>query len=816
MKNRTGRDRPGRRIRTVIVNIVLGGVFLSVATAPASAQSTSDSLIADRFRVSIEWRDHSGRTGEGFPVLSSEKRRSAVFAFFDADNWELMVKVLDGCAINGHYWVFASASTDVEYTLEIDDLDSGLSVSYSNPLATRAAAITDTTALASCETGGEAFRLRRVLEPSQLTDYLKLGLENLYGGSHPYPFGPSAGGPTGGPSGEPGDGGGGGGGLTQTNVQEEGVDEADRVKSDGDFLYVLRNYPSPSFEGGAGSQIRVFDVDQDEPSASKLRDFDLTLDESQQARGLYLRPEQKRLIVTTSSGSFSWFDWYSPLAYLNGKTSVVSVDVSTPASPAQGTTLEVDGELISSRRIDSTVYVATRFHPSIPDLQFFNPEDPRSALPELERIDAATLSDLMPEYRHVRDGAVIGGNRSLVDPGDCYLPADGSPIRSADIITVVAVDLDTMSISSTVCFVGASETLYVSLDSLYLASTRAQYTLGFGGQGPSVVYRDPMIETDLHKFDLADGQIRYRGSGVVDGHLGWNLARKPFRLSERGDDLRAITYTAELTEDSSPVAVTVLRDEGNLVLEQIGRIPSEQRPAPIGKPGEELYATRFVGDLAYLVTFRATDPLYVVDLSTPEDPQVAGELEIDGYSEYLHPVEGGYLIGVGKDAIPADSGGFRGAWYQGVKVALYDVNDPANPQEIDAIVLGNRGTEAAVLWDHHAFTFSPGDEGRPPRFALGATVNKRELSPSPSPGPWPWTAYGWSYSGLHAFEVETAAGRLVDQGALVVEEYAPDKPRPTIPHWSPDDRSLLGDEAVFYLHGDDVYSTAWSELQPPP
>ena len=111
-------------------------------------------LIDGRYRLTVTWRDHRGRTGRGVPVAHrapGEETRSAIFYFFSEDNWELLVKVLDGCAINNRHWVFASASTDVEYTLKVEDLVSGAQATYRNELGQASPAITDTAALAACE-----------------------------------------------------------------------------------------------------------------------------------------------------------------------------------------------------------------------------------------------------------------------------------------------------------------------------------------------------------------------------------------------------------------------------------------------------------------------------------------------------------------------------------------------------------------------------------------------------------------------------------------------------------------------------------------
>ena len=114
---------------------------------------------------------------------------------------------------------------------------------------------------------------------------------------------------------------------------------------------------------------------------------------------------------------------------------------------------------------------------------------------------------------------------------------------------------------------------------------------------------------------------------------------------------------------------------------------------------EHLHSARFMGDRGYIVTFRMTDPLFVVDLSDPTAPKVLGELEITGYSDYLHPYDENHLIGIGKEA--TSNGRF-----QGVKVSLFDVSDVSNPKEIAKFEIGDRGTDSPVLRDHKALLFN--------------------------------------------------------------------------------------------------------------
>ncbi|MFH1014138.1 MAG: beta-propeller domain-containing protein, partial [Thermoplasmatota archaeon] len=127
-------------------------------------------------------------------------------------------------------------------------------------------------------------------------------------------------------------------------------------------------------------------------------------------------------------------------------------------------------------------------------------------------------------------------------------------------------------------------------------------------------------------------------------------------------------------------------------------------------PGEQIYSARFLGEKAYVVTFKKIDPFFVIDLSDPTNPSILGSLKIPGYSDYLHPYDAEHIIGIGKDTVEAkeDETFWRNvdfAWYQGVKLAMFDVTDVSEPRELAKIIIGDRGTDSPALSDHKAFLF---------------------------------------------------------------------------------------------------------------
>ena len=201
------------------------------------------------------------------------------------------------------------------------------------------------------------------------------------------------------------------------------------------------------------------------------------------------------------------------------------------------------------------------------------------------------------------------------------------------------------------------------------------------------------MTTALHGFDTtSDDATTYVASGQVDG---WLLGR--WALSAQDGMLRVATtrdgrgtIIRDLTQPDTDSAVTVLAERGGN-LQQVGQVTGLGR-------GEQIRAVRWFGDMATVVTFRQTDPLYVVDLSDPKAPQVTGELKVPGYSAYLHPVGDDVLLGVGQDAT-------EDGQVTGVQVSTFDLGDRTAPTRLDVIV--QRDTWTSVEGDSRQFSYVP-------------------------------------------------------------------------------------------------------------
>ena len=577
--------------------------------------------------------------------------------------------------------------------------------------------------------------------------------------------------------------------VSSTNTQESSVDEADRLKTDGKYLYAS-SIDKPS--------IHIFKAETG--AAPLVKKHTLSTYNDALLSGLYLRSAENQLLALSGDGVQTypmWDMWFSPYYWQNRKTEVFNLDISDPNTPTQQAKFSVDGQLISSRRIGAYLYLATRHTPMPKDVIEY-PTSQADVTVNRSLINKANLSDLLPTYQ------INGGEKQrLFESGDCFSTDYGNAnTLQSSIISVVAINLDAaIPQPKAKCFVGDAETLYVSEKALYLATTGYQYSTT---NGISAYNGSPT--TEIHKFSLDGTHADYKGSTSLKGHLGWQQDLKPFRMSEYNDVLRVITYTgAQEDSISSPARLyTVAENTAGDALAIVGELPNSNRPAPLGKPGEQVYASRFIKDKGYLVTFRMTDPLYILDLSDPADPFIISELKIDGYSDYLHPVGENYLLGIGKDAI-ADTqsetvnGDGRGAWYQGVKLSLIDISDPNAPVEKQKIIIGGRGSETAVSRSHHALTTL--QTGPTLKMALPVSLHDTQPTTSYYDANDPRYHFDWTHDELYRLNIDTLNGAISVLPSIVSESN-----NAGINYYTryESDRSVMIGDDIYYLHKDKI------------
>jgi uncharacterized secreted protein with C-terminal beta-propeller domain len=195
-------------------------------------------------------------------------------------------------------------------------------------------------------------------------------------------------------------------------------------------------------------------------------------------------------------------------------------------------------------------------------------------------------------------------------------------------------------------------------------------------------------KTVIQKIGIDKGSIEYKTKGEVPGSL-----LNQFSMDESGDYFRVATTSQFWTSNSNVQYNNVYVMDNDLkIAGKLEKIAQD----------EKIYSTRFIGNRLYMVTFKRMDPLFVIDLSNPNKPEILGQLKIPGFSDYLHPYDENHIIGVGKETAENEWGGVS---IKGMKLSLFDVSDVNKPQQIDTYEIGKAGTDSEALQDHKAFLF---------------------------------------------------------------------------------------------------------------
>ncbi|WP_211662061.1 beta-propeller domain-containing protein [Neomoorella glycerini] len=509
--------------------------------------------------------------------------------------------------------------------------------------------------------------------------------------------------------------------YSRTNVQVEGVDEADIVKTDGQYIYqvngrrvvVARAYPAAEMQI---ARILEFQEQQFTPRELYVDDKYLVVigstsrDIPWQPPGPPYKPESGRPAPGLSPGSDSnptkvappllqggpvKLDIYPPPPIRYPVVKAIVYDLGARSNLKQIREVELEGDYISSRKIGSALYlVASRYI----DYYRIMQQETGEATPSY-RDSAAKSGWVRSDYQDIR-----------------YFPDFVEP----NYLLVAGLDLERPQVEMQVAaYLGAGQNIYASPEHLYVAVTHFRppevRPLPQPAPGPQpdtptspgvapprrpFIWSGPVSEgqTTLYKFALDKGRTKYLARGEVPGtvlnQFSMDEYRGYFRVATtRGEAWRTDEYTSKNN-------VYILDGELKLAgkLEDIA-------------PGERIYSVRFMGGRGYMVTFKQVDPLFVIDLQDPQQPKILGALKIPGYSDYLHPYDENHIIGFGKDTVeipPKDyQGNDRGsmAFYQGLKMALFDVSDVQHPVEKFKEIIGDRGTDSELLHNHKALLF---------------------------------------------------------------------------------------------------------------
>ena len=448
--------------------------------------------------------------------------------------------------------------------------------------------------------------------------------------------------------------------FSTTNVQVEGVDEADIVKTDGKYIYnfsdsklvITDAYPIQSSRIVSSTELEDAYPLEMFVSEDKLLIFgNIQWVYAEETGGNGTSGEVLPSMIAPDRG-------YYP--YYGGTTVAQLYDISDRSAPKLEKKLEFQGNYSTSRLIGKNAYFVVLNH------RYYVEDNEDGLIPMM-------ADDGIVEK--VAEATDIG----FISP----MPADG-------FVTIASINLDSEEVQKET-IVGSVANVFASKNHIYLAGTVWSF--------PDIPIVEDAIRpivgdfesTVVNKFGLRDGEIGFVGQGSVPGHV-----LNQFSMDEFEGNFRVATTTG------GPLSRMGSESSNNIYV-------LDEKMNTVGKledlaPGEKIYSARFMGKKAYLVTFKKVDPLFVIDMSEPSNPTVLGKLKIPGYSDYLHPIDETHLIGLGKDTIESVKGNF--AWYQGIKMAIFDVSDVSNPIEMHKIVIGDRGTDSYALHDHKAFLYN--------------------------------------------------------------------------------------------------------------
>ena len=433
-----------------------------------------------------------------------------------------------------------------------------------------------------------------------------------------------------------------------TNLQVENVDEADITKTDGDYIYSI-------------SENKVIITNVQEPQNIKI-ETEISTDSDYIPEDLILYKD-KLVVISTKY-----------IDYNKSNTMVSVYDVITKSSPKIVKEYTLYAKYYTSRCIDGKLYVI-----SSDELRMSNDKIIREYVEDNNNKEIA-LNDI----KYLKD------------------------LKTKDQTIIAGLDLNTNNDVKINSYLFDVKNAYISENNVYLLNEDylnrvdkkepLKHLFGTGGIIGFIKY---MVEdyddysydknTNIYKYEINDkGEIEYKNKAKING-----TTINQFSLDEYNGNLRIGLYTTK----GSRVAVF------DKELNKIGETSYLSE-------GEKMYSTRFIGDKAYMVTYKNTDPLYVIDLKDPTNPKVLGKLKIPGYSTYLHPYGEDHIIGIGmqtEEKVYRNSYGritSTSAIITGMKMALFDVSDVNNPIQVSQTIIGDNRTTSAVLTNHKALLFS--------------------------------------------------------------------------------------------------------------
>ena len=430
--------------------------------------------------------------------------------------------------------------------------------------------------------------------------------------------------------------------YTGTNVQVQGVDELDRVKTDGTHLFV-------------STHDSVALINAYPPNSTAVLST-LTFPNDQV---LGLESVQNRLMVIVQTG------------FWTGSIELLLYNTTSLASPVLMQNVTISGNFVGARMADGYVYVVIQQ----PSYTFDGQGNATAAMPVVSQ----------------------GGVQGELAPSSVYFTNNTAQISFYTMIPSISLSTGKESVVSVLT--GPSATIYVSTSNIYVAYTNYLDLYDVDGV-PGNAWSGGVITPDMVmqsqnstvlRTAYSNGTVTVAKAGVVPGTV-----LNQFSMDEYDGYFRIAT-----SRFTTINGVATTSDDVYVLDQNMNQVSALTDIAP----GENIYAVRFAGDVGYVVTYQQIDPLFVISFKDITKPVILSALKVTGYSDYLQPLAGGYLLGVGKESVQASNGNF--SYYLGLKVSLFKVYGNGSSVQVAELDIGDRGTDSPVLSDHLAFTYDP-------------------------------------------------------------------------------------------------------------
>ncbi|MBU0706516.1 beta-propeller domain-containing protein [Patescibacteria group bacterium] len=438
--------------------------------------------------------------------------------------------------------------------------------------------------------------------------------------------------------------------YSTTNIQVEGVDEADIIKNDGSHIYLVK-----------GDTVRIVRA---YPPALMHEESSIDFgDDSFYPQEIYV--DSDRLVVIGQSSNYydimpmSESAKIMPPYYNTSQTKIYVYDISDKANPKELRHVAFDGYYNTSRRIDNQLYLVLNASPNY--WVWDNIKSGDNLVPTL--VDGDGEPEAMVGCADIR-----------------YFPGYSMP----QYLITASFDIDDADskIHRNV-FLGSSDNVYASQTDLFVASRAVDYD-----RYTDWDWNRDHSKTHIFRFALEDGEMDFKARGEVPGTI-----LNQFSMDQYSGYFRIATNSGNMWNEEDPAINNVYVLDGNM--KTVGSLTGLAK-------GERIYSTRFLGNRLYMVTFKQIDPLFVIGLSNPAKPVVLGELKIPGFSEYIHPYDENNIIGFGQETTENQWGG---TVTDGFKMAIFDVSDPNNPKQKFVEYIGDSGTYSELLNNHKALLF---------------------------------------------------------------------------------------------------------------